>query len=163
SGDARCLNRWDGKWRRTLDGCKIVGDELSRSGLFSGDWRGGGVPAAVFLRLLAEPGYGGVHSDRSADERAGGGGDDLGAGGGGGSRPRYCSGHPRNGGAGGSILGRRRVMGPVGGGMRGGRAGRGGEGHQGAAMWFVGPEDEDYVLERKLFDAGCLVNVVRWE
>jgi sulfate adenylyltransferase large subunit len=33
-------------------------------------------------------------------------------------------------------------------------------GHRGAAVWFTGDEDEAHTLERKLFDGGCLVNVV---
>jgi hypothetical protein len=33
-------------------------------------------------------------------------------------------------------------------------------GHQAAAVWFTGDEDEAHTLERKLFDGGCLVNVV---
>ena len=33
-------------------------------------------------------------------------------------------------------------------------------GHRAAAVWFTGDEDEAHTLERKLFDGGCLVNVV---
>jgi hypothetical protein len=33
-------------------------------------------------------------------------------------------------------------------------------GHRSAAVWFTGDEDEAHTLERKLFDSGCLVNVV---
>ena len=33
-------------------------------------------------------------------------------------------------------------------------------GHRPAAVWFTGTAAEAHVLERKLFDAGCLVNVV---
>jgi sulfate adenylyltransferase subunit 1 (EFTu-like GTPase family) len=33
-------------------------------------------------------------------------------------------------------------------------------GHRSAAVWFTGSEEEAWVLERKLFDHGCLVNVV---
>jgi sulfate adenylyltransferase large subunit len=34
-------------------------------------------------------------------------------------------------------------------------------GHKAAAIWFTGSEEEAYILERTLFDGGCLANVVR--
>jgi sulfate adenylyltransferase large subunit len=36
-------------------------------------------------------------------------------------------------------------------------------GHRSAAVWFTGEVDEAYALERKLFDGGCLANVVNAE
>jgi sulfate adenylyltransferase large subunit len=91
-------------------------------------------------------------------------------------RPLYFDAYARNRATGAFILIDPITNETVGAGMISGRAERAGPGHRvtaeerqarlghrGAAVWFRGSEDEAYVLERKLFDAGCLVNVVESE
>jgi sulfate adenylyltransferase large subunit len=91
-------------------------------------------------------------------------------------RPLYFDAYSRNRATGAFILIDPITNETVGAGMISGRAERAGTGHRvtaeertarvghkGAAVWYTGTEDEAYVLERKLFDAGCLVNVVESE
>ena len=91
-------------------------------------------------------------------------------------RPLYFDAYARNRATGGFILIDPITNETVAAGMISGRAEQAGGGHRvtaeeraarvghrGAAVWFTGGEEEAYVLERKLFDAGCLVNVVTGE